>query len=298
MRARRDGLLAHPAPVRRGTAPAPARGGDREPGLTLASTRTRATDASMARTWLPLLAAAIGIAVAAPVAGSVPETISVQHIHADEAAAAREFSMRESPAPRTWISAWSRSSRCWRACPCSSPRARVRTSRWSPIRAACNTTTWTCVPTSRPRRRRISSASSATWDPCAAAARARRSTAWRGHGPLNGAFVNVTLFKQAHVELPPAGRRVGRLGRRPRARWRRPRAPRCRWRWTARRTASRPRRLALSYGAKLVDDQGHFVVDAGARGRRGEVRRGAATARCPWTCGAGGTATWTASPTS
>ncbi len=79
---------------------------------------------------------------------------------------------------------------------------------------------------------------------------------------LNGAFVNLTLFRQAHVELPKPG-----------ATW-------DEWAAAARkvakatntempmemdRSAHRFASLALSYGAKLVDEQGRFVVDDGLR---------------------------------
>ena len=79
---------------------------------------------------------------------------------------------------------------------------------------------------------------------------------------LNGAFVNVTLFRQAHVELPPPGatwddwaaaaRRVAK-------------ATRTEMPMEMDRSGHRFASLALSYGAKLVDERGRFVVDAGLK---------------------------------
>jgi alpha-1,4-digalacturonate transport system substrate-binding protein len=79
---------------------------------------------------------------------------------------------------------------------------------------------------------------------------------------LNGAFVNVTLFRQAHVDLPPPGatwddwaaaaRKVAK-------------ATHTEMPMEMDRSAHRFASLALSYGAKLVDEQGRFVVDAGLK---------------------------------
>ena len=79
---------------------------------------------------------------------------------------------------------------------------------------------------------------------------------------LNGAFVNLTLFRQAHVELPPPGatwddwaaaaRKVAK-------------ATHTEMPMEMDRSAHRFASLALSYGAQLVDDQGRFVVDEGLK---------------------------------
>lgn len=83
-----------------------------------------------------------------------------------------------------------------------------------------------------------------------------------GSMTLNGAFVNVTLFRQAGVPLPLAGaswddwaeaaRKVARLTRTEMA-------------MEMDRSGHRFASLAISYGAKLVDDRGNFVVDEGLR---------------------------------
>jgi alpha-1,4-digalacturonate transport system substrate-binding protein len=79
---------------------------------------------------------------------------------------------------------------------------------------------------------------------------------------LNGAFVNVTLFQQAGVPLPGPGatwddwaeasRKVAR-------------ATRTEMPMEMDRSGHRFASLAISYGAKLVDEQGRFVVDEGLK---------------------------------
>jgi alpha-1,4-digalacturonate transport system substrate-binding protein len=79
---------------------------------------------------------------------------------------------------------------------------------------------------------------------------------------LNGAFVNLTLFRQAHVDLPPPGatwddwaeasRKVAK-------------ATHTEMPMEMDRSAHRFASLALSYGARLVDSQGNFVVDEGLK---------------------------------
>lgn len=230
--------------------------------MTLASARTRATDASMARTWLPLLAAAIGIAVAAPCAGSVPETISVQHIHADEAAAARKF-MRENRGTEVDFRVVSFQSLL------ESLPVQLASGEGPDISMVAD---WGGLSKYYLDLRPYLTAEEAAYferefgrilgpmrggDPASKAI-----YGMAGAVTLNGAFVNVTLFKQAHVELPPPGatwddwaaaaRKVAK-------------ATRTEMPMEMDRSAHRFASLALSYGAKLVDDQGHFVVDAGLK---------------------------------
>jgi alpha-1,4-digalacturonate transport system substrate-binding protein len=79
---------------------------------------------------------------------------------------------------------------------------------------------------------------------------------------LNGAFVNVTLFQQAGVPLPGPGstwddwaaasRKVAR-------------ATRTEMPMEMDRSGHRFASLAISYGARLVDDEGNFVVDEGLK---------------------------------
>ncbi|HEX7558877.1 MAG TPA: ABC transporter substrate-binding protein, partial [Usitatibacter sp.] len=83
-----------------------------------------------------------------------------------------------------------------------------------------------------------------------------------GSMTLNGAFVNVTLFKQAGVPLPKPGatwddwaeaaRKVAR-------------ATRVEIPMEMDRSGHRFASLAISYGAKLVDDDGNPVVDSGLK---------------------------------
>lgn len=83
-----------------------------------------------------------------------------------------------------------------------------------------------------------------------------------GSMTLNGAFVNVTLFKQANVPLPPPGatwddwavaaRKVAR-------------ATKTEMPMEMDRSGHRFASLAISYGAKLVDDQGKPVIDEGLK---------------------------------
>lgn len=83
-----------------------------------------------------------------------------------------------------------------------------------------------------------------------------------GSMTLNGAFVNVTLFKQAGIELPLAGatwddwadaaRKVAK-------------ATKTEMPMEMDRSGHRFASLAISYGAKLVDEHGNFVVDEGLR---------------------------------
>jgi len=83
-----------------------------------------------------------------------------------------------------------------------------------------------------------------------------------GSMTLNGAFVNVTLFKQANVPLPPPGatwddwaaatRKVAR-------------ATKTEMPMEMDRSGHRFASLAISYGAKLVDDNGNPVIDDGLK---------------------------------
>ncbi|HEY2628091.1 MAG TPA: ABC transporter substrate-binding protein [Usitatibacter sp.] len=79
---------------------------------------------------------------------------------------------------------------------------------------------------------------------------------------LNGAFVNLTLFRQAHVDLPPPGATWDDWAKATRqvAKATHTEIP-----MEMDRSAHRFASLALSYGAKLVDDQGNFVVDEGLK---------------------------------
>ena len=93
----------------------------------------------------------------------------------------------------------------------------------------------------------------------------RRSNAINGMAgsmTLNGAFVNVTLFRQARVPLPAPGatwddwaeaaRKVAKATRTPMA-------------MEMDRSGHRFASLAISYGARLLDDDGNPVVDEGLK---------------------------------
>lgn len=79
---------------------------------------------------------------------------------------------------------------------------------------------------------------------------------------MNGAYVNLTLFRQAGVALPPPGatwddwavacRKVAKATRTPIA-------------MEVDRSAHRFASIAISYGAQLVDAKGNFVVDEGLK---------------------------------
>jgi alpha-1,4-digalacturonate transport system substrate-binding protein len=79
---------------------------------------------------------------------------------------------------------------------------------------------------------------------------------------LNGAFVNVTLFQQAGVPLPAPGATWDEWAEASR---KVARATRTEMPMEMDRSGHRFASLAISYGAKLVDDDGNFVVDEGLK---------------------------------
>jgi alpha-1,4-digalacturonate transport system substrate-binding protein len=79
---------------------------------------------------------------------------------------------------------------------------------------------------------------------------------------LNGAFVNVTLFEQAHVPLPREGATWDEWAQAAR---KVAKATQTEMPMEMDRSAHRFASLAISYGAKLVGDDGRFVVDDGLK---------------------------------
>jgi alpha-1,4-digalacturonate transport system substrate-binding protein len=79
---------------------------------------------------------------------------------------------------------------------------------------------------------------------------------------LNGAYVNLTLFKQAGVPLPGAGATWDDWARASREVARRTRIE---MPMEMDRSGHRFASLAISYGAKLVDDDGNPVIDEGLK---------------------------------
>lgn len=79
---------------------------------------------------------------------------------------------------------------------------------------------------------------------------------------LNGAFVNVTLFRQAGVALPAAGATWDEWAEATR---KVAKATRTRMPMEMDRSGHRFASLAISYGARLLDDNGNPVVDEGLK---------------------------------
>ena len=282
VRARRDGFLPDPAPVGRRAAPAPA-GRDREPGLTRsrAPPRMRGRFASRRSPRSPTRRKR------SPSSTSTPTS-----------APRRTSSCARTPARRS-ISASCRSSRSWRACRCSSPPARDPTSRWWPTGAGSRGTT---------------STSGLTWTRQLFRARVRRRILAPMRGGDRDEQRDQRHGRRGHAErrlrephaLPPGARgrfrgraRRGTTGPRRRARSRRPRTPRCRWRWTA--PAHRFASLAIELRREARGRAGQLRRGRGPEDRGPQVRRaGIATARCRWISGARWAArrTWTTSRTS
>jgi len=212
--------------------------------------------------WLARLAFAVGLLAPAAVPAAQPETITVQHIHADEAVAVRKF-MRENPGTRVEFRQVSFQSLL------ESLPVQLASGEGPDISMVAD---WGGLSKYYLDIRPYIGAREAAYferqfgnilgpmrggDP-----HGNEIYGMAGAVTLNGAFVNVTLFKQAHVELPPPGatwddwaaaaRKVAR-------------ATHTEMAMEMDRSAHRFASLALSYGAKLVDGQGHFVVDQGLR---------------------------------
>jgi alpha-1,4-digalacturonate transport system substrate-binding protein len=207
------------------------------------------------------LAAAIAFAASTLATASAPETISVQHIHADEGVAARKF-MRENPGTQVDFRVVSFQSLL------ESLPVQLASGEGPDISMVAD---WGGLSKYyldiRPY---LSRAEQAYFErefgnllpAMRADPRGNAINGMAGAVTLNGAFVNLTLFKQAHVELPAPGaswddwaaaaRKVAK-------------ATRTEMPMEMDRSAHRFASLALSYGAKLVDEQGRFVVDPGLK---------------------------------
>ncbi|QJR15240.1 ABC transporter substrate-binding protein [Usitatibacter palustris] len=79
---------------------------------------------------------------------------------------------------------------------------------------------------------------------------------------LNGAYVNVTLFRQAGVEMPKAGATWDDWAKATREVAKRTKVPIA---MEMDRSAHRFASIAISYGAQLIDDDGNFVADEGLK---------------------------------
>jgi alpha-1,4-digalacturonate transport system substrate-binding protein len=216
----------------------------------------------MARSWALALAAAVAIAGVVPSRAAERETIVIQHIHADEEAAVRKFN-RENPDVHVEFRQVSFQSLL------ESLPVQLASGEGPDISMVAD---WGGLSRYYLDIRPFISAKEAAYferefgnilvpmrggDP-----KSNAIYGMAGAVTLNGAFVNVTLFKQAHVDLPAPGatwddwaeasREVAR-------------ATRTEMPMEMDRSAHRFASLALSYGAKLVDENGRFVVDAGLR---------------------------------
>lgn len=94
------------------------------------------------------------------------------------------------------------------------------------------------------------------------ASAARAINGMSGSMTLNGAFVNVTLFKQAGIPLPADGATWDDWAVAARAV---AKATKTEIPMEMDRSGHRFASLAISYGARLVDERGNFVVDEGLR---------------------------------
>jgi alpha-1,4-digalacturonate transport system substrate-binding protein len=230
--------------------------------LTAGGAHAGATGCSMLRTTLASCLAATSLFASGLAPAAQPETIVVQHIHADEEAAVRKF-MRENPGTQVEFRQVSFQSLL------ESLPVQLASGEGPDISMVAD---WGGLTRYYLDIRPYIGQKEADYferqfhnilvpmrggDP--------KSKAIYGMGgavTLNGAFVNVTLFKQAHVPLPPPGatwddwaaaaRQVAK-------------ATRTEMPMEMDRSAHRFASLALSYGAKLVDEHGDFVVDAGLK---------------------------------